>query len=181
MRGRRGDTPPATVVALGKGDSGRLRAVLLMSGMPWDELDDGVQQVRLKLLEERARKGDGDGGIRDEQAWSAVVASRVAMDWHRERRRETGLRERLAARWSYRPPVEHPQEHRTLALEVADGLARLTANQRQALVLRYYGDLPVKDIARLLDLPEGTVKSRLHKATAALRNVLGPDREEESA
>ncbi|MEU5161287.1 sigma-70 family RNA polymerase sigma factor [Streptomyces sp. NPDC020875] len=160
-------------------DTGRLRAVLLMSGLPWGELDDGVQQVRLKLLEERARKG-GDGGIRDERAWSAVVASRVAMDWHRDRRREAGLRERLAARWTVRPPVEHPQEHRALALSVADALARLTPDQRQTLVLRYYADLPVRDIARLLALPEGTVKSRLHKACAALRTVLTAGTEEET-
>lgn len=114
MRGRRGDTRLKVVDGAaaedGAVDIGRLRAVLLMSGLPWGELDDGVQQVRLKLLEEKARRGAD--GIRDERAWTSVVASRVAIDWHRQRTRETGLRERLAARWAVRPPVEHPQEHR---------------------------------------------------------------------
>jgi RNA polymerase sigma-70 factor (ECF subfamily) len=33
-----------------------VRAVLLLGGVPWGELDDGVQQVRLKLLETQARQ-----------------------------------------------------------------------------------------------------------------------------
>ncbi|MFJ4011091.1 RNA polymerase sigma factor [Streptomyces sp. NPDC090026] len=150
-------------------DTGRIRAVLLMSGMPWQELDDGVQQVRMKFLEAQADPGQAD--IRDVSAWVAVVASRVAADWHRGRAKDMGLRERLAARWALRP-AEHPQEHRDLALTVAGGLERLTPVQRQVLVLRYYTDLPVTGIAELLGVPEGTVKSRIHTAVAALRTEL---------
>jgi RNA polymerase sigma-70 factor (ECF subfamily) len=39
-------------------------------------------------------------------------------------------------------------------------------------VLRFYADLPVKDIAAALDVPEGTVKSRLHAAVNAMRERL---------
>ncbi|GAB2947413.1 sigma-70 family RNA polymerase sigma factor [Streptomyces heilongjiangensis] len=143
-----------------------VRAVLLLGGVPWDELDDGVQQVRLKLLETQARQ-TGEV-IRKRQAWLSVVASRVAVDWHRARARDAGLHERLAARWQRRPPVEHSEEDRLLALAVADGLEGLPAVQRQILALRFYTDLPVREIARLLGIPEGTVKSRLHTAVAAI-------------
>lgn len=162
-----GDGPPPLVAPA---DLRRVRAVLVLGGVPWDELDDGVQQVRLKLLEQRAGRDRPE--IRNEAAWLSVVASRVAADWHRARSRDAGLRERLAARWLRRPPAEHPQEHRLLALTVADGLEQLTVAQRQVLVLRFYADLPVRDIARLLDIPEGTVKSRLHAAVGALRTLL---------
>ncbi|KAK1182132.1 sigma-70 family RNA polymerase sigma factor [Streptomyces sp. NBS 14/10] len=148
----------------------RVRAMLVLGGVPWDQLDDGVQQVRLKLLEEQAKPGQPV--IREPMAWLTAVASRVAVDWHRARTRDAGLRERLAARWSRRPPAEHPEEHRVLALTVARGLEGLSAVQRQVLTLRYYADLPVRDIAVLLDVPEGTVKSRLHSAVAALRKQL---------
>ncbi|WP_411058081.1 RNA polymerase sigma factor [Streptomyces sp. E11-3] len=151
-------------------DSRRVKAVLLMGGLPFDQLDDGLQQVRLKLLEAQADPDRPE--IREPVAWMTVVASRLAADWHRGRARDAGLRERLAARWSLRPATDHPQEHRDLALTMADGLERLTPLQRQAVVLRYYADLPVTDIARLLDVPEGTVKSRIHGAVAALRNQL---------
>ncbi|MFI1333537.1 RNA polymerase sigma factor [Streptomyces sp. NPDC020845] len=144
--------------------------MLVLGGVPWDQLDDGVQQVRLKLLEEQAKPEQPE--IREPMAWLTAVASRVAVDWHRARTRDAGLRERLAARWSRRPPPEHPEEHRVLALTVSRGLEGLSAVQRQVLTLRYYADLPVRDIAALLDVPEGTVKSRLHSAVAALRTQL---------
>ncbi|MES4904877.1 sigma-70 family RNA polymerase sigma factor [Streptomyces sp. NPDC000395] len=144
--------------------------MLVLGGVPWDQLDDGVQQVRLKLLEERAKPERPE--IREPMAWLTAVASRVAVDWHRARSRDAGLRERLAARWSRRPPAEHPEEHRVLALSVSRGLEGLSAVQRQVLTLRYYADLSVRDIAALLEVPEGTVKSRLHSAVAALRKQL---------
>ncbi|MHC5260810.1 RNA polymerase sigma factor [Streptomyces sp. UC4497] len=144
----------------------RIRGILALGGVPWDQLDDGVQQVRLKLLE--SRRGTA---IRNETAWLAVVATRVAADWHRSRSRDTALRDRLEARWS-RSTDGHPQEERLLALSVAEGLEDVPTAQRQVLVLRFYADLALGDIARLLDIPEGTVKSRLHSGVAALRTTL---------
>nr|WP_275406333.1 sigma factor-like helix-turn-helix DNA-binding protein [Streptomyces cyaneofuscatus] len=44
--------------------------------------------------------------------------------------------------------------------------------QRQMVSLRFYADLPVSTIAELLEIPEGTVKSRLHSTVAALRRRL---------
>lgn len=54
-------------------------------------------------------------------------------------------------------------------------LAGLPARQRAALALRYYEDLPVAEIARLLDCPPGTVSSLLHRGLADLRKVLDHD------
>lgn len=51
--------------------------------------------------------------------------------------------------------------------------ARLVPLHRAILVLRYYLDLSVPDIAQTLDVPEGTVKSRLHNAAKAMRSALG--------
>lgn len=117
----------------------RVRTVLALGGVPWDALDDGVQQVRLKLLEEQAKPTRPE--VRNPLAWLTVVASRVASDWHRSRSRDAGLRQRLTERWS-QPPAEHSEEHRVLALTVAEELESMPAAQRQVLVLRYYVDLP---------------------------------------
>ena len=144
----------------------RIRAVLALGGVPWDQLDDGVQQVRVKHLEATPH-----GQVRNEEAWLMVVAARVAADWHRTQKRDTALRQRLANRWSRWPP-KHPQEDRMLALAVADALETLPPGQRQVLTLRFYADLTVRDIAGLLDIPEGTVKSRLHTAMGAMRAQL---------
>jgi RNA polymerase sigma-70 factor (sigma-E family) len=51
-------------------------------------------------------------------------------------------------------------------------LAALPVGQRAVLVLRYTDDLSVEEIAHLLDLPSGTVKSRLSRGTEALRREL---------
>lgn len=55
---------------------------------------------------------------------------------------------------------------------LARALATLTVSQRTVLVLRYTDDLSVEEIARVLDLPSGTVKSRLSRGTEALRHEL---------
>ncbi|WP_223281296.1 sigma-70 family RNA polymerase sigma factor [Streptomyces antnestii] len=143
----------------------RVRAVLSLGGVPHGELQDGVQQVRLRLLERAAR---GDEAPRDVSAWAVVVASNLAMDWHRSRRRQERLGERLASlRQEQR--AEDGAESRVLSLAVAQGLDELPDPQRQVVVLRFYADLPVRAIAAELGVPEGTVKSRLHTAVRVLR------------
>ncbi|MFG3287574.1 sigma-70 family RNA polymerase sigma factor [Streptomyces sp. NPDC048179] len=150
----------------------RVRAVLALGGVPQADLLDGVQQVRLRLLE---RAASGQEAPRDVSAWAAVVASHLAMDWHRAKRRQERLGERLA---SLRQP-EHAsgsgEDSRLLAVAVARGLDELPDAQRQILVLRFYADLPVRGIAEELGIPEGTVKSRLHTAVRALRARLHED------
>jgi RNA polymerase sigma-70 factor (sigma-E family) len=51
-------------------------------------------------------------------------------------------------------------------------LATLPVSQRAVLMLRYTDDLTVEEIASLLDLPSGTVKSRLSRGTEAIRREL---------
>ncbi|MEU6525792.1 sigma-70 family RNA polymerase sigma factor [Streptomyces sp. NPDC046924] len=149
----------------------RVRAVLALGGVPQADLPDGVQQVRLRLLE---RAANGQEAPRDVSAWAAVVASNLAMDWHRAKRRQERLGERLAA---LRPAEQLPadEETRLLSLAVARGLDGLPDAQRQVVVLRFYADLPVRSIAEQLGVPEGTVKSRLHTAVRALRARLHED------
>lgn len=54
-------------------------------------------------------------------------------------------------------------------------LSSLAPRRRAALVLRYYEDLPIAEIARLLDCRPGTVSSLLHRGLADLRKVLSDD------
>jgi DNA-directed RNA polymerase specialized sigma24 family protein len=64
------------------------------------------------------------------------------------------------------PPLE-PAVDETWAL-----LRRLPDRQRQALVLRFYEDLPDAEIARLLGCRPATVRSLVHRGLAAVREVL---------
>lgn len=55
------------------------------------------------------------------------------------------------------------------------GLGRLQPEQRAVLVLTYYLDLPLAEAAATLGIPLGTMKSRLNRATQALRAALEAD------
>ena len=52
-------------------------------------------------------------------------------------------------------------------------IRRLTPDQRAVVVLRFYEDLTIDDIATWLDKPPGTVKSLLHRALSSLKETLG--------
>jgi RNA polymerase sigma-70 factor (ECF subfamily) len=58
------------------------------------------------------------------------------------------------------------------------GLARLSADERAVVVLRFWADLPLDEIADRLDWPLGSVKSRLHRAMGRLREHLDDEQPE---
>ena len=59
--------------------------------------------------------------------------------------------------------------------EIERGFRRLDPDQRAVIVLHYYVGLPVPEVADALGIPVGTAKSRLHRATRALRSALDAD------
>ena len=114
--------------------------------------------------------------------------------YHLEKRFSTWLftiasnlcRNRLRYR-RYHPVVAPPDQMlggRDPAIEVAredrhsqirSGLDKLPYAYRAPLVLRFYNDLSYKEIAEVLSLPEGTVKTRIHRAKVQLKQVLEKD------
>ena len=64
--------------------------------------------------------------------------------------------------------AERAWEHRAMA----GALAALPADAAQVVVLRFFSELSTAEVAQVLDVPEGTVKSRLHRALRALRDEL---------
>ena len=58
--------------------------------------------------------------------------------------------------------------------ETWDLLATLPRDQRVALVLRYYEDLPVDEIARIMECRPATARTRIHRALAKLREEMTP-------
>jgi len=56
--------------------------------------------------------------------------------------------------------------------EIRQLLERLPATQREVITLFYLQDQSIEDVAQMLDLPEGTVKSHLHRARRALAEMM---------
>ena len=67
-----------------------------------------------------------------------------------------------------------PRDLSNSAEELWDVLAKLSEDQRTAVVLRYYGGYRSAEIARLLDVPAATVRSHLRRGLALLRKELEP-------
>jgi len=85
--------------------------------------------------------------------------------WAGHRRRRVFERLRPASRPSEVGPPEID--------ETWTALRRLPPRRRAVIVLRFYADLPIADIAQVLDCPPGTVKSLLHRSLAQLKDVIG--------
>ena len=107
----------------------------------------------------------------DPEAWIVRVAGNEASRL-RERRSRTAGREQ----WIEDVPVgvltREPAEDPALRATVMSELRRLAQQDRTIVALHYFGDVPLPDVARRLDLPLGTVKARLSRARRRLGNEL---------
>ncbi|MDQ1700952.1 MAG: hypothetical protein QOF57_204 [Frankiaceae bacterium] len=61
------------------------------------------------------------------------------------------------------------------AMDLRGAVAALGADDRRVLMLRYWADMKQRQVAEVLDMPEGTVKVRLHRARNHLRSLLDED------
>ena len=99
-------------------------------------------------------------------AYARVVLANTAASWFRRR----GWRNEHPTEVLPDAGVEHDPTTRTALVEA---LATLAPRQRAVVVLRYYDDLSVREVAHALGISEGTVKSQTSDALARLRTQLG--------
>lgn len=134
-------------VYLATGDHGRaqdaVQEAFVRAWMRWDQLEHG-----------------------DPTQWVYTVAWRMAIkDWRRGKRLENTLRRHGISDRAVDPPDP-------LTVDVQRALATVDAKSRSVLIMYYFADRSVHDIAMILDIPEGTVKARLHRSRASLARVL---------
>ena len=138
------------------------RTAYLMTGQ-WADAEDLTQTAlsRLYLAWPRVRLDGAEGYARTILARSLVDTRRRF--WHRER------------------PTSQLPERADLAdlaedrLDLRRALALLPTSQRVVLVLRFWDDLTVQEVAEVLRVSTGTVKSRTSRGLDAMRSVMGPD------
>ncbi|PYC84756.1 RNA polymerase subunit sigma [Streptomyces tateyamensis] len=131
--------------------------------------EEVVQEVLLEVWRTAPRYRPERGTA---LAWVLTMAHRRAVDRVRSVRAARAREERDARRAGpVGGSVPEQVEERIEAQRVRSGLARLTGAQRESLVLAYYGGYSQSDIARILDLPLGTVKSRMRAGLRRLRTA----------
>ena len=107
--------------------------------------------------------------------WLYRLPSNAAIDHLRRTRRQRGeasLENEAAFTPDSGPSPQESAERGELRGAVAAGLELLTEDHRQILVLRELQELSYEEIAQVLELDLGTVKSRIARARKALRKIL---------
>ncbi len=137
-----------------------------LTGSP-DAAWDVVQETWIAVLK-RIR------GLSD-PAWFAAWAYRIVRNKCADHCRRAGRQKHLSIAVAQRqrtdedPPGEEP------ANEVAEAVAKLSPDRQDLLALKYGASLNVAEIAVVLGVPVGTVKSRLHHAREQVRLILEGD------
>lgn len=124
------------------------------------------------LVQDALVKSFGTGRpLRDELAAEAYARRAILtlfLDRTRRRRRWSGVAHLLV------PDAEGPDHAAGDRIDVQRAIATLPPRLRACVVLRFYDDLTVPQIARDLDLAEGSVKRYLSDAAQQLEALLGP-------
>jgi len=123
---------------------------------------DLVQDALLRVFNRLRVSGDVEqleSYVRSAMLNRYVDSRRRARLWHANRHLLVG-------------PIEHHDDDHALADEVRQALATLSPKQRACVVLRYYEDLSVPQIADQLHCAEGTVKRHLADARSKLATHL---------
>ncbi len=104
--------------------------------------------------------------------WLHSILLNLTRHYHRDRKRIVYDDELVGREVSL--PEEHPNrlDTGTASLALLEALRRLSAAHREVLVLRYYENMKIHEIARHLGISKGTVKSRLHYAIREMQKLL---------
>jgi RNA polymerase sigma-70 factor (ECF subfamily) len=128
-----------------------------------EDAEDLVQETFVKVF----RALDRYDVERPFSAWIFTIASRLAIDHLRRRRVQT-----------VSLSVSDPGSGEERTMDVEDkGLKpdEITSHYRIVVLLRHQQDLSYEEIAEALNLPLGTVKARIHRARALLKDrIQGP-------
>jgi RNA polymerase sigma-70 factor (ECF subfamily) len=150
----------------GRAVYGLARRVLRDAG----EAEDVTQEVFLRLWREPDRFDPGRGSLR---SFLLAQAHGRAVDAVRSSSSRRSRESREAARTAR---AEYDMQHEVwdlaLADQVAQAMGELSEDERRAIQLAYFDGHTYREVARVLEQPEGTVKSRIRSGLRRLRDAL---------
>lgn len=141
------------------------RVLRTLSGDP-ELAQDLAQQTFVQAWQGLA----GYSGTARLSTWLHRIAFRVYTHWLRDRKQDLPL-DTLPEE-----PAERPLDG-LIGLQVERAIARLAPPLREAFVLCGVWQYSLREAADILEVPVGTIKSRMHEARKALRAMLGTEQE----
>lgn len=139
----------------------RVRRALALTLGDGDLASEAVDEAMVRAYARWGRVG----GLRDPAGW----VYRVGLNWARSALRKRRLRPTVSTEMLDRAP-DRADPLVDEGLDLWAAVETLSVEHRAVVVLRFYLDWPVEQIAAALQLPAGTVKSRLHRALATLED-----------
>jgi RNA polymerase sigma factor (sigma-70 family) len=130
-----------------------------------DVAQDLAQETFVTAFKRRERF---DASYDSARPWLLGIATRAVAGHRREERRQLELYRRAAAQ----PGVPHAEHPPPLDPKLVDGLKALARRDRDALLLHVWGELSYEETAAALDVPVGTVRSRINRARRKLSDHL---------
>lgn len=134
-----------------------------------DEADDATQEVFVAAL----RSLDSFRGGASLKTWLFSIAINLCRSRYRRNQRRVRLHQILESLFGGEPA--HPESeaiHHEAESTLWEAVRALDEKHRIPIILRYYHDLPVAEVAEMLGIPVGTVHSRLNHARRRLRAQL---------
>ena len=107
--------------------------------------------------------------------WLLRIATNIALNRLKASKRRQAMAERYGAKTVQTqdtPTIEAKVLRHERNRQVWDTIGRLRPDDQRLIVLRYFLDLSEAELAQTLDVAVGTIKSRLHRALAKLRDVI---------
>jgi RNA polymerase sigma-70 factor (ECF subfamily) len=132
------------------------------------EAQDLVQETFVQAV----RSADRFQGRSSLYTWLYGILRNLTRHYLRDRKRIIYDNELAGSDVSLTEENPAPSDYGTASTALSEALKQLSTAHREVIVLRYYEDMKIEEIARLLRVSKGTVKSRLHYALAHLQTLL---------
>jgi RNA polymerase sigma-70 factor (ECF subfamily) len=140
----------------------------LRMGVPRQEVEDVTNEVFYKVYRSLNRYEPTHAM----STWLYRITVNAALDRRRSLRHESRMSDMPDNLRDDAPSPDEIAQHADRARLLHRALERIPEHYRSPLILMHVEGLPVEEVSRVLDLPEGTVKSRLFRGRAMLKEII---------
>jgi RNA polymerase sigma-70 factor (ECF subfamily) len=135
-----------------------------------EAVDDIAQECWLGIIE-RLREVNLKISF---DAWALMIARRKAIDWIRGQQQSRKRTQTMRAETKAKSEMNQTEYETDRQMQFDIAMQQLPATQKMVLNMFYQEHLSLKEISEVLNITEGTVKSRLFYAREKLKNIINP-------